>query len=80
MAMFVPVLVTMRHVTLSCAGGAKCFTGWPSISTIVSPGRKPAFHAGPARAPGVGGRERGGGLVQGGAEQCLAFGDRLMAG
>ena len=31
--------------------GAKFFTGWPSTSKIVSPGRKPAFHAGPSGPP-----------------------------
>src|ERR1035441_5440978 len=47
-AIFVPSLVMMRQVTLSCAGGPNSLTGWPSISTIVSPGRNPAFHAGPS--------------------------------
>src|ERR1035437_2597944 len=49
MAMLVPVLVTMRQVTLSIMldNGEKCFTAWPSTSRIVSPGRRPAFPAGP---------------------------------
>ena len=47
MAMLVPVLVMTRQVTLSCAGGEKWCTGCPSISKRVSPGRRPAFQAGP---------------------------------
>src|ERR1035437_3907382 len=46
MAMFVLVLVTMRHVTLSDDVGAKWWTGCPSTSRIVSPGRRPAAQAG----------------------------------
>src|SRR6185369_16952322 len=45
--MLVPVLVTMRHVTLSNAGGANWVTTLPSTSRILSPGRNPACHAGP---------------------------------
>src|SRR5450755_1404994 len=49
MAMFVPVLVMIRHLTLSDsdAVGRKFFTGWPSTSKMVSPGRNPADQPGP---------------------------------
>ena len=47
MAMLVPSLVMMRHLMLSAPEEVKYFTGWPSTSRILSPGRKPAFQAGP---------------------------------
>src|SRR6185369_13676066 len=46
-AMLVFWLVTIRQVTLSCAGGAKVVTLKPSTSRISSPGLRPAFQAGP---------------------------------
>src|SRR5258706_448186 len=46
--MLAPSLVTMRQVMLSGEGGLYWMTAWPSTARILSPGRRPAFHAGPS--------------------------------